>query len=272
MMKPTKYLFLLLAAFCMASCESADTESVAAESTMETANREFYQLKVYTFENEDQVAATDAYLKDAFLPGLDRLGVGPVGVFKNRISETDSTLKTFVLIPLTSLDQAYKLEEQLNADEAYQTAGKAYIEANYDQAPYQRIESTLMRAFVDMTEMEASPLTGPRSERVYELRSYESPTERYYWNKVDMFNAGGEIKLFDRLGFNAVFYAEVISGSKMPNLMYMTTFPDRPTRDTLWKQFFDAPEWKELVAMEKYKHNVSHADIMLLYPTEYSDY
>ena len=87
-----------------------------------------------------------------------------------------------------------------------------------------------------------------------------------------MFNAGGEIKLFDRLGFNAVFYAEVISGSKMPNLMYMTTFSDMSSRDTLWKAFFAAPEWEALKAMPKYENNVSHADIIFLFPTEYSDY
>ena len=42
---------------------------------------------------------------------------------------------------------------------------------------------------------------------------------------------GGEIILFDRLDFNAVFYGEVISGSKMPNLMYMTTFDNQESRD-----------------------------------------
>lgn len=87
-----------------------------------------------------------------------------------------------------------------------------------------------------------------------------------------MFNAGGEVKLFDRLGFNAVFYAEVVSGSKMPNLMYMTTFADMTTRDVLWKSFVDAPEWQQLLSLEKYKNSVSHADITFLIPTEYSDY
>ena len=123
-----------------------------------------------------------------------------------------------------------------------------------------------------MPKMQASPLDGPRAERVYELRSYESATERLYLNKVDMFNAGGEVKLFDRLDFNAVFYGEVISGAKMPNLMYTTTFSDQASRDTLWKTFFDSPEWKELKANPIYQHNVSHIDIMFLYPTEYSDY
>lgn len=58
----------------------------------------------------------------------------------------------------------------------------------------------------------------------------------------------------------------------MPNLMYLTTFSDKKNRDEHWNNFVESPEWKRLSAMEKYKNTVSHADIMLLYPTEYSDY
>ena len=87
-----------------------------------------------------------------------------------------------------------------------------------------------------------------------------------------MFNAGGEVKLFDRLKFNAVFYGEVISGSKMPNLMYMTTFTDQTSRDEHWEAFVDSPEWKEISVLSKYENTVSHADIYFLYPTAYSDY
>ena len=36
-----------------------------------------------------------------------------------------------------------------------------------------------------------------------------------------MFNEGGEIRLFARLNFNAVFYGDVLAGDRMPNLMYM---------------------------------------------------
>jgi hypothetical protein len=45
-----------------------------------------------------------------------------------------------------------------------------------------------------------------------------------------MFNEGGEIELFKRLNFNAVFYASVISGSRMPNLMYMTSYESKADR------------------------------------------
>jgi hypothetical protein len=113
-------------------------------------------------------------------------------------------------------------------------------------------------------------LKNDRKERVYELRSYEGPTEALYKSKVKMFNEG-EIELFKRLSFNAVFYAEVISGSRMPNLMYMTSFESMTERGTHWKDFFADPEWKRLSAMPEYQHTVSKADIIFLKATDYSD-
>ena len=87
-----------------------------------------------------------------------------------------------------------------------------------------------------------------------------------------MFNAGGEVALFNRLQFNAVFYAEVIAGSKMPNLMYMTTFNNKVERDIHWKNFGADTEWKTLSALPEYQHTVSKADIFFLRATSYSDY
>ena len=246
--------------------------TISFASIAKKKGRDIYQLKIYSFETEEQIATTDKYLKEAYLPALKRLNISEVGVFKLIPNDSETLKQIYVLIPFTSLDQFKALEGKLAKDKAYLAAGSEYINASYDNPPYQRIESILMNAFQDMPNMEASKVKGPRKDRVYELRSYESATEAYYVNKVDMFNAGGEIKLFDRLGFNAVFYAEVISGSKMPNLMYMTTFSNQEVRDKLWKEFFSSPEWEVLMGEEKYKHNVSHADKIFLYPTEYSDY
>ncbi len=120
--------------------------------------------------------------------------------------------------------------------------------------------------------MQLPQLKGPREERVYELRSYESATEKIFRNKVHMFNEGDEIGLFKKLNFNAVFYSEVIAGAHMPNLMYMTTFESKADRDAHWKAFGESPEWKKLSSMPEYQHNVSHIDITFLRPTSYSDY
>jgi hypothetical protein len=86
-----------------------------------------------------------------------------------------------------------------------------------------------------------------------------------------MFNDGDEVGLFKRLGFNAVFYAEVMAGSRMPNLMYMTTFENKASRDQHWNAFRDDAQWKQLSGMAEYKNNVSKIEIFFLHPTEYSD-
>jgi hypothetical protein len=79
------------------------------------------------------------------------------------------------------------------------------------------------------------------------------------------------VGLFKRLGFNAVFYAEVMSGSRMPNLMYMTTFPNKASRDEHWKAFTTDAQWLKLKGMSEYQNNVSKIDIYFLHPTGYSD-
>jgi hypothetical protein len=114
-------------------------------------------------------------------------------------------------------------------------------------------------------------LSGPKKDRVYELRSYESPTEKLAANKIRMFNDGDEIGLFKRLGFNAVFYGEVVAGSTMPNLMYMTTFNDRADRNKHWEAFGKDAQWKTLSALPEYQKNVSKNISLFLYPTDYSD-
>ncbi|MDF0716825.1 NIPSNAP family protein [Muricauda sp. 334s03] len=267
-------LLLLLVALAIASCGNPTPETKESTETPETTKdqREFYQLKIYSMSSEEQVATVDAYLKNAFMPAVKKQGIDKVGVFKSRSSETDTVQKTFVLLPFESLEQFQELDTKVLKDSTYTAAGTAYIDANYDNPPYDRIQSILLQAFPDMPQMETPDLNSPRSERVYELRSYESSTEKHYRNKVDMFNAGGEIPLFDRLDFQAVFYGEVLSGANMPNLMYMTTHADMDTRNEHWDAFVNAPEWKELIAMPKYKNNMSHIDMWFLYPTEYSDY
>lgn len=254
------------------SCEPSETAETPAATVTEAPERNYYQLRTYTFADAEQEAVTDTFLAKAFMPALKKQGIAPIGVFKLRPEAEDSLQKTFVLIPFNSLEQFAELEARLDQDDTFFSDGAEYLAADHEQPPYLRMESTLLRAFEDMPVLRASAVEGPRSERVYELRSYESPNETYYKNKVDMFNAGGEVVLFDKLEFNAVFYGDVISGAKMPNLMYMTSFPNMASRDEHWQAFVDAPEWKEMSSLDKYQNNVSHIDIYFLYPTAYSDY
>ncbi len=234
--------------------------------------QDFFELRIYEFSDESQEAQLDEFLQNAFLPGLKRDGIEDIGVFKFVPELRDSLKQVFVLYPIRSSAHFGRISETLFADSVFRKKAEHFLNAPHDAPPYERLQVVLLKPFKDMPFLRPSSLEGTRDKRVYELRSYESPTESLYRNKVEMFNEGGEIELFEKLGFNAVFYGDVLAGARMPNLMYMTTFRDMETRDSLWNVFFDSPEWKALIDNPYYADNVNKADILLLTPTPYSDY
>jgi hypothetical protein len=246
--------------------------SLSVFSQKKTDARELYEFRIYHYTSAEQGTQINQYLEQALLPGLHHQGIKNIGVFTAISNDTARIKDLYLLIPYPNLAAKLKADNQLLSDKDYLSSGKEYIEATCDKPPYVRFETILMQAFRLAPVMQKPALSGPRENRIYELRSYESATEKIYRNKVEMFNEGGEITLFKRLGFNAVFYADVISGSKMPNLMYITSFEDMTGRDAHWKTFVNDPEWKRLSGLPQYQKNVSHADIIFLRPTVYSDY
>lgn len=234
--------------------------------------QEIYQLTLYQYKTAAQEAILDTYCKDALLPALHRLGYKNIGVFKALANDTSAVKNMYVYLPLKKLDDQLSLNQKLNADTAYLSAGALYLDALYTAPPYTRMEVMVLKAFPLAPQMQLPVLSSSKNERVYELRSYESATEKIFRNKVKMFNEGDEIGLFKRLNFNAVFYSEVIAGSHMPNLMYMTCFENKADRDAHWKSFGSDPYWKTLSAMPEYQHNVSLNDTRFLRPTDYSDF
>lgn len=233
--------------------------------------RQYYEIRVYNMASADQVSLVEQYVQGALLPALHKADVKTVGVFRWQGNDTAAIKKLFVLIPYKSAEQREKIRVKLRQDPSLQSAVAAYSNVAYNQPAYLRFETILLQAFEYQPQLSVPQLSSARAERVYELRSYEGPSEKIFQTKVEMFNEGGEVTLFKRLGFNAVFYAEVVAGSRMPNLMYMTTFANRASRDEHWKTFGSDPEWKKLSALPKYQHNVSKMDIYFLTPTEYSD-
>lgn len=235
----------------------------------QSVTRDFYEIKIYHLQDGDQEKQVDEFLEQAYLPALDRAGINTTGVFKPVGQDTATTKKIFVLIPYTSAEEFMKTAEELEKDENYNENGRGYLQAPYDNPPYERIETILLQAFEGMAEFKAPKLTTPASERIYELRSYESATEELFKNKVRMFNEG-EIAIFDRLNFNPVFFGEVVAGSRMPNLMYMTSFENMAVRNDRWKAFGEDPAWGEMSGMEEFRDNVSHIDVIFLRPASYS--
>lgn len=243
----------------------------AQATPLNAPKQEFYSIRVYQLKTREQETRVDHFLQTALLPALHRVGIPETGVFKPIGDDTASTRRIYVIIPLKSLEQFTTLSAILAKDQQFLADGKDYLDAAHDDPAYARFETILLQAFPNMPIHARPALSGPLTERVYELRSYEGPTEKLFANKVQMFNQGGEIPLFRRLDFNAVFYATVLSGNHMPNLMYMTSFDNMASREQHWKAFNNDPFWKTLVTSPEYQHNVSHVDIVFLQPASYSE-
>ncbi|MEZ4825128.1 MAG: hypothetical protein R3C61_02370 [Bacteroidia bacterium] len=134
-------VFLLIFAGCEEKTDSLSIENITSPS------REFYQLKIYSFDTDIQEEAADHYFEHAYLPALKKQGIGKTGVFRARLDEKDTLRKIYILIPFSSMDQFASLEQNLLKDETYLAAGEDFINASPENAPYKRIESVLMKAF-----------------------------------------------------------------------------------------------------------------------------
>lgn len=234
--------------------------------------QQYFILKIFRVSGIGQEEMVDAFLKEAYLPALHRAGIPKAGVFKPVEGDTVNGRLVYLFIPFRTIEQYTGLDEILLKDKVYQQAGKSFLDAEYNHPPFERCETILMKAFAFMPEFRAPEYSNAVSERIYELRSYESSTEAKALKKIDMFNEGGEIRLFEDLSFNPVFFGQVLTGTHMPNLMYMTTFKDKATHDERWKAFGSSEGWKKLSGMEEYKNTVSKANPYLLHPTSYSDF
>lgn len=223
--------------------------------------REYYKLIVYHFSSVQQEQKLDQFLSEIYLPQLHQNGFTKIGVFKPIANDTAKDKQLIVFLNHNNLE---KLSQPVQW-------GLTEL-GSYNQPIFNRYEHFLLSAFTEMPFMKIPDASISKSARIFELRSYESPTETAYRNKVHMFNEGGEVKLFDELGFSAVFYADVLFGSKMPNLMYMTSFSSIESRNEHWKQFGESATWKRLSSMDFYKNNMSALHSQLLKSTTYSDY
>ncbi len=232
----------------------------------------FFELKVYEYKTAAQEALIDGYLSQAFIPFMHSKGIEHIGVFTGRANDTSKVKKLYVLVPYKTLSQIPALNKALFADKMVAEKGDAYLNATSEAPAYDRIVTSIMEGFRLAPSLMLPKLSSSVEDKVYELRSYESASEKKYWKKVEMFNEGGEIDIFSRLNFNPVFYAEVISGPTTPNLMYMTSFENMKDRDAHWVSFRDDPQWKALSAKKEYEKTVSKNVTLFLKAKSYSDF
>jgi NIPSNAP len=232
---------------------------------------QYYELRRYHLRRGPGQALAEAYLKDAALPAWQRAGAGPIGVFNVMIGAESPTL--YVLIVHKSLDAFAAMPGRLDADSEYQKAAAPYLNVGAGSAAFVRIDASLLRPFDGMPRLEL-PFGGGdsiRRPRIFELRTYESHSEKAGRKKIEMFN-GGEIAIFRRAGMAPVFFGETVIGANMPNLTYMLVYEDMAAHDKQWSAFAADPEWKKLSTTPGYTDPeiVSNISNTYLRPTTYS--
>jgi hypothetical protein len=111
----------------------------------------------------------------------------------------------------------------------------------------------------------------PKTPRIFELRTYHSPTGRQLKALHERF-AGPEIRIFHRSGIHPVFYTSTVFGANRPNLTYLIPFDDLATREKAWAAFGADPEWAKVrkESIEKYGQITSVIQMSLFRATAYS--
>ncbi len=225
------------------------------------ASREFYQLRAYKLQTGPQMALLEAFLSEALIPAANRMGMSPIGAFRVDIGPETPTI--YVLIPGKSAEALAMLDLHLGTDEAFLKAADPFWNAPAIAPAFLRYESTLMAAFEGWPKLTPPP----HGKRIFQMRTYESPSNRDHVRKVEMFNKG-EFEIFQRAGFGQVFYGDVLIGPRLPRLTYMLTFPDLAALDLHWDAFKNDPEWKKLSTSPRYHYEeiVSNITNLILSP------
>jgi hypothetical protein len=249
---------------------ASPAESFAGGAAAQAPSPEYYELRHYQLRR-GQTQVIEDYWRQAAIPAIQRAGAGPVGVFNVMIGPRSPMLT--VLIVHKTLESVAALPSRLAADAEHQRAGAAYLDAVATSPAFVRVDVSLLRAFEGMPAL-APPFGGGAAgtrRRIFELRTYESHSEKAGRTKIEMFNSA-EIAIFRRAGMMPVFFGQTLIGSGMPSLTYMLVYEDMAAHDKQWAAFGADPEWRKLSTTPGYTDPDIVANItnMYLRPAEYS--
>lgn len=227
--------------------------------------REYYQLRRYSLQSGPQVSLAEHYLNDALIPALARRGMSPVGGF--RLDIGPETPSFYVLIPSSSAEALATVDLDLAGDADFLKVAAPFWSAPASANAFVRVDSALLVAFEGWPRVTPPPSAASHGKRIYQLRTYESPSYSDHVRKVEMFHSG-EFDIFKAAGFHNVFFGDTLVGTRMPNLTYMLSFPSLSELDAHWDTFRNNPDWKKLSADQRYAFEpiVSNITNLILSP------
>ena len=232
------------------AAEAQTTASPQTAASLQTAGqREFYQLRRYTLVSGPQGRMIEHYFADALIPALGRMGMGPVGAF--RLEYGQETPQIYLLIPGPTANALATMDWQLAKDEDFLKLAAPYWNATAAAPAFERVEISLLGAFEGWPKLKLPPMSVAKSKRIFQLRTYESPSNFEHIRKVEMFHSG-EFDIFQKTGCNPVFFSDVLIGPRMPSLTYMLSFANTAELEANWDKFRNDPDWKKLTADQRF--------------------
>lgn len=225
---------------------------------------QFYLLDYFYLRQGGQAARLDEFFSSQMQ--LIARNTRAVGVFTSIVGPHQPM--TIMLSGFSSLDEIDAAGLRMAKSPEFQAAQRK-LESGSEPA-YDRSDRALLRAAPFSPEI--VPLQDkPKRPRVFELRTYHSPTYRQLQILHERF-AGPEIAIFRRSGILPILYGDTTIGPNMPNQMYLTPFDNLAAREKAWDVFSADPEWVKARAesVSRGGELVADNNIMLLRPTAYS--
>jgi hypothetical protein len=237
----------------LAASAAAFSKNLAAQSPASTSPAsqpcEYYLLRRYHMVTGPQTKQSDTYFSTALLPALTRLGLGPIGVF--RLDYGPETPATYVLVPSTSIETLATLDLHLAEDAEFLAAAAPFWNAPATTPAFLRVESSLLAAFTGWPHITPPASAATKAKRIFQMRTYESPTFGDHIRKVEMFHSG-EFEIFANAGFHPTFFGDMLIGPQMPCLTYMLSFENLAEMDAKWDLFRNSPDWHKLSSSTRF--------------------
>ncbi len=223
------------AALGLAALGSEARPIVAAEASPTP----FFELVTVRLQFGAQLTRFPAWLEKRALPLFEKHRFGTMAFFTVEVGPTIPSV--VALFSFASLAEEELAWARLEADPDWSAA---MAEAESPDPAFYREDWTVLRATPFSRPLKASAAGDP-PHKVYELRIYESATERQLGFLHDRF-AGGEIEVFHKSGIHPVLYADTYAGPNMPNMVYLIPFESEAHREKAWAAFRDNPDWQKL--------------------------
>jgi len=239
---------------------------MTAPTQTAAARTRFYTLQNFFLKQGTQVTRMHEFWSKGCLPALQKVHSGPVILLEALLA---SHMPQYAaIIGYRSLAEIEKVQKALRAQPEFQKAVEQW--ESDPEPPYEHYTTALLEATDYSPEITpADP--PPKAPRIFELRTYHSPTLRQLRALHERF-AGPEIKIFHRSGVHPVLYSSTVFGANQPNLTYLIPFDNLAAREKAWAAFGADPEWAKVrqESIQKHGQISSVIQIWLFRATAYS--